>query len=259
MPEVLPAPAAEPPDPDVPLVAPALPAAPELAEPLEPLAPDEEVDASLPEPHSFGWTSLCRKPCFLPLSFVLVSLPELLLPMPEVDPLRSLLEVALDESCRVSDIDGVLFWLGFAMPEYWSWLPREAPDGEWKVAASSEKIENQYPRTLGPNWLEFDHVYTTRAIRLRMTKSIDDNRGHGHMKGNAKEGRRVWLGEIMALQSLERAELSTAILAPSKELAPPPIPVRFTFGVIQITAGMDAQAAIDTADAAMYAQKTLRQ
>jgi len=37
------------------------------------------------------------------------------------------------------------------------------------------------------------------------------------------------------------------------------IPVRFTFGVAQIAAGLDAEAAIAAADAAMYAQKALRQ
>jgi diguanylate cyclase (GGDEF)-like protein len=37
------------------------------------------------------------------------------------------------------------------------------------------------------------------------------------------------------------------------------IPVRFTFGAVQISAGMDAETAIAAADAAMYTQKTLRQ
>ena len=52
-----------------------------------------------------------------------------------------------------------------------------------------------------------------------------------------------------------------AELSESKSLAwrGADIPVRFTFGAIQITAGMDAEAAIEAADSAMYAQKTLRQ
>jgi diguanylate cyclase (GGDEF)-like protein len=37
------------------------------------------------------------------------------------------------------------------------------------------------------------------------------------------------------------------------------IPLRFTFGTVQISAAMDAEAAIAAADAAMYAQKALRQ
>jgi diguanylate cyclase (GGDEF)-like protein len=37
------------------------------------------------------------------------------------------------------------------------------------------------------------------------------------------------------------------------------IPVRFAFGAVQISAGMDAEAAIAAADAAMYAQRALRQ
>ncbi len=125
-------------------------------------------------------------------------------------------------------------WAGFAAADVQVFTgpetmhPREASDAEWQTVASSDKIENQYPRTLGPNWLDLSRVYSTRAVRLRITKSIDDAHGHSHMKGNAKDGRRVWLGELMALQALENADLSSVILPTEKVQSPPPIPVRFT-------------------------------
>ncbi|MBI5383978.1 MAG: hypothetical protein HZA90_04755 [Verrucomicrobia bacterium] len=107
--------------------------------------------------------------------------------------------------------------------------PRDASDADWQLLRSFDKIENQYPRALGVNWLDFDREVTTRAVRLRVTKVIDEARAHGHLKGNTKGGRRVWLGELLALQSLGAAELSTAIVAaPKKEEVHPPIPIRFT-------------------------------
>lgn len=70
---------------------------------------------------------------------------------------------------------------------------------------------------------------------------------------------------VVLLHADKKRALSTcariAELSATKPLAwrGADIPVRFTFGAVQITAGMNAEAAIDAADAAMYAQKTLRQ
>lgn len=70
---------------------------------------------------------------------------------------------------------------------------------------------------------------------------------------------------VVLLHADEKQAQSTcsrvAELSASKPLAwrGADIPVRFTFGAVQISAGMDAEAAIAAADAAMYAQKALRQ
>lgn len=105
--------------------------------------------------------------------------------------------------------------------------PLEAGESEWKTLAGFDKIENQYPRVLGPNWLDFGKPITARAIKIRITQVTRE--GHPHLKGNTRDGKRVWLGELMALQPLGTADLSEAILPPASEQAPhPPIPIQFT-------------------------------
>ncbi len=126
-------------------------------------------------------------------------------------------------------------WAGFSAAEALAFAgpedtpPRDAGEADWQMLRSFDKIENQYPRTLGVNWLDFGREVTTRAIRLRVTKVIDEARAHGHLKGNTRGGRRLWLGELQALQSLGNAEVSSALAAaPKPEKAHPPIPIRFT-------------------------------
>ena len=125
-------------------------------------------------------------------------------------------------------------WAGFSAAEAQAYIgpadkhPREAPDSDWQTIRAFDGIENQYPRSLGPNWLDFGQTITTRAIRLRLTKATQEQ--HPHLYGKTFGGKRVWLGELMALQPLESADLKTAILpaAPQAIAAHPPIPVRFT-------------------------------
>ncbi|MEA3212271.1 MAG: hypothetical protein QOE70_5328 [Chthoniobacter sp.] len=104
--------------------------------------------------------------------------------------------------------------------------PREAGDAEWKTLKSFSKLENGYPLPLWPNALEFDQAVTTRAVRLRLTGTTTE--GHPHLKSHMKDGKRVWLGELMALQPIGKAELKTALLPTATIEEPhPPIPVRF--------------------------------
>ncbi len=103
--------------------------------------------------------------------------------------------------------------------------PREASDAEWKSVKSFSKIENGYPVALWPNAMEFDQVMTTRALRLRLTAVTVE--GHPHMKGNTKDGRRVWLGELLALHPLGDEPLKSALLPAAATESHPPIPVRF--------------------------------
>ena len=48
--------------------------------------------------------------------------------------------------------------------------PREAAEADWQLLRGFDRIENQYPRSLGPNWLDFGQVISTRALRLKLTK-----------------------------------------------------------------------------------------
>jgi hypothetical protein len=125
-------------------------------------------------------------------------------------------------------------WAGFSAAEVQSYHgpaerhPREALESDWTSLGTFDRIENQYPRALGVNWIDFGRMITTRAIRLRITKVVDESRAHPHLKGNTKEGRRVWLGELLALSPLEEKPLAAAV--PTQVAAPvvhPPIPIRF--------------------------------
>ncbi|HEV7866996.1 MAG TPA: hypothetical protein VGO90_04905 [Chthoniobacteraceae bacterium] len=124
-------------------------------------------------------------------------------------------------------------WAGFGAGEVQvfngpaSRHPREAAESDWKTIGSFGQVDHQYPRTLGVNWFEFPRPVTTRAVRLRITQAAP--KAEGHLKGRTVEGKRVWLGELMALQDLGNAELSTAIVPAVKQLSSaPPIAIRFT-------------------------------
>ena len=126
-------------------------------------------------------------------------------------------------------------WAGFSAAEAQAYVgpadrhPREAAEADWQTVKTFDKVENQYPRALGVNWLDFGRDISTRAVRLRISGTIDEARAHGHLKGKSKNGRRVWLGELLALHRLGDADLESA-LPPVSKMADthPPIPVRFT-------------------------------
>jgi len=125
-------------------------------------------------------------------------------------------------------------WAGFSEAEVQAYTgssvkhPRDAADADWQTIRTFAEIENQYPRALGVNEMNFGRDITTRAIRLRITKTIDEERAHGHLRGKNKDGRRVWLGELLALHSLGDSELASVIVAaPKAQSTHPPIPIRF--------------------------------
>ena len=110
--------------------------------------------------------------------------------------------------------------------------PKEASEADWKTVQSIAGLKSHYPVALWPEWITFDQPVTTRAVRVRLTAALDETSFHGHLKGNTNNGKRVWLDEVMALQSLDQAELKTAIIPPAIAAAGPevhaPIPVKFT-------------------------------
>lgn len=122
-------------------------------------------------------------------------------------------------------------WAGFAAcdVEYYSGPadvhPLEAPAGDWTRINSYSGLLNHYWRALGNNWMGFGSTLTTRAIRVKMTQATAES--HPHLVGKTRDGKRVWLGELMALSALGTADLSTAIL-PSTAILHAPIPLQFT-------------------------------
>ena len=103
--------------------------------------------------------------------------------------------------------------------------PRDAANSDWKTIARFSGLKNGYPVQLWPNHLDFGQTVTTRALRLKLTAPTTE--GHPHLKGDTQSGKRVWLGELMALQALENAPLQTVSFPVSNAEPHPPIPVRF--------------------------------
>lgn len=104
--------------------------------------------------------------------------------------------------------------------------PRDAAESDWKTVGTFEGLKNGYPVPLWPNAMMFPAPVTTRAIRVKMTAPTQEE--HPHMKGNTNGGRRVWLGELVALQPLHEGPLQAVRFAAPRDEPHAPIPVRFT-------------------------------
>lgn len=102
--------------------------------------------------------------------------------------------------------------------------PKESTDADWRTVATADKVDHGYPFGFAPHPIDLAEPATTRAVRLRFTKVGTE--GHPHMKGNTKDGRRVWVGDLLVLRDLGAAPL-TAAVSPDAAEPPPPIPVRF--------------------------------
>ncbi|QIF03989.1 hypothetical protein [Roseimicrobium sp. ORNL1] len=123
-----------------------------------------------------------------------------------------------------------LLWTGFQSVDVDAFTGgdesvREAPESSWKLVTQGRDMDALYPLPLGPHWLGFDKEVETRALRLRITGGAKSN--HPHLASKVKEGRRVWLGDVLAITRLGEKEL-TSIVLPKAEEEPPPIPVKFT-------------------------------
>jgi len=122
-------------------------------------------------------------------------------------------------------------WAGFGTAEAQVYAgpadrhPRDAAESDWKSVNVFEHLDSQYPRALGVNWMDFGQAITTSAVRLRLTQVTHE--GHPHVMGRTKEGKRVWLGELLALEPLGAADLKAALPPPPTAASHPPIPIRF--------------------------------
>lgn len=104
--------------------------------------------------------------------------------------------------------------------------PREAREADWKTIKNIRGLKNQFPRILAIDWIDFEGTMTTRAVRLRLTAVT--NEGHPHMKGLTVEGKRVWLGGLMAMAPLGSASASTALRNANEPPQHAPIAINFT-------------------------------
>ena len=102
--------------------------------------------------------------------------------------------------------------------------PRQATEADWQPLGTFEKLASGYPLQLWPNWLDFGQDVTTRAIRLRITAVTAES--HPHLKGKTRDGRRIWMGELMALQPLGDQPLS-AVATGTEERDHLPIGIPF--------------------------------
>ena len=74
---------------------------------------------------------------------------------------------------------------------------------------------NQYPVSLGVDWMDFGKTVQTRAVRLRLTAATNESR-HGHLAGKTRNGNRVWLGELMAISPLDARSSAVVHSAPGR-------------------------------------------
>src|SRR5579862_190884 len=105
--------------------------------------------------------------------------------------------------------------------------PREAPESAWKTVRNFSGLKNRYPISLPVDWLDFGKDITTRALRVRMIAPMPPA-GHPHVQGHTRDGKRMWLGELLALMPLNASKIETAILPRAAEKEKPPIAVKFT-------------------------------
>lgn len=107
--------------------------------------------------------------------------------------------------------------------------PREAANTDWRPVKSFGNLKSFYPWPMGMNWLDFGRNLSTRALRIRMTKAMDEAGVHPHMSGQSEGGRRYFASEIMAFGPASSGPLSASIVPTEADTAAkPPIALPFT-------------------------------
>lgn len=133
-------------------------------------------------------------------------------------------------------LNGVGMWAaGFSSAEVQTYVgpddkhPSAAGEADWKTHSSVSGLKARYP-VWGVDYFDFEESVTTRAIRLRLTGTFNAEELHPHLKDNVRNGKRVWLDEIVALKALGDADLKTvlhSVTAVAAEEVNAPIPVIF--------------------------------
>ena len=149
-----------------------------------------------------------------------------------------------------------LLWTGFSAATIQSYdgpadrNPRDSADRDWRDVATVSDLKSGYPSQLWSNRIDFGKTIVTRAVRLQITAPNDESTPR--VQSRVLDGRRVWLGEIIALSPLGDAPLDnvpsnnapsnnapsnntplnnapsqSSVLTAATSSAHPPIPVRF--------------------------------
>jgi len=106
--------------------------------------------------------------------------------------------------------------------------PREGSEVDWKTLRTLSGVKPQWPALLDVVPVFFDEAVTTRALRIRFTKSYEEKGISVHLTGHAKDGKRVGLAEWMALEAVNDAGLQTTVIPATAKATHAPIPIRFT-------------------------------
>ena len=109
--------------------------------------------------------------------------------------------------------------------------PRDAAEKDWQTVQKFDGLSIGYAMGLWPNFCAFDKVLKTQALRVRITDILTGKEPgtHPHMKNRSEDGKRVWMGELFALQDLNSGKVASASVARIEADKPhPPIPVKFT-------------------------------
>jgi len=127
----------------------------------------------------------------------------------------------------------VAVWTGFGAADIQCYTgpddlhPRDASDADWRTISSPSGFESGYPAAFWPNVFPLDTPVTTRAIRLLLTAPTPVS--HPHVMNKTVDGKRVWLGEVMAVQSPGKDECHAPDLTATVSDVPhAPIPVHFS-------------------------------
>ena len=105
--------------------------------------------------------------------------------------------------------------------------PNESTDrADWKTVATRTGIRAGYSQPMFPIWFDFGQAFTTRAVRIRINEVARED--HEHIRNNMKNGRRVWLGELLAMAEIPDGVDPLAMLPKSPEADHSPIPIRFS-------------------------------
>lgn len=103
--------------------------------------------------------------------------------------------------------------------------PRDANEDDWRSLGAYDGFDPGYPVPLWPSLLTLAEEVSTRAIRFRITQA--NSGGHPHIQNNDREGRRVWLGEVMVLKLLGDKPLVSGGLACGGDEEHAPLAVKF--------------------------------
>lgn len=103
--------------------------------------------------------------------------------------------------------------------------PRDAADNEWETVTTFSGLSFFGSQVLGINTIDFNGTSTSRAFRILIEKAGDPTIEPA-LGSSTSGGKRVFVGEIMALYALGTNSLESSLVARGCDL-PAPIPLTF--------------------------------